>query len=200
VNGKGSPLALRDHVAQLRRGFQCTEDLDMRKKLRERIGKLLGGAAILQVGGSTELEIKARKDSAQRTANALRDALAHGVLPGGGAALLACRPAIRKRAERAAHLDERIAFRILSRALEEPTRTILENAGYDDEPIIRQIKKSGVGYSVRCGKIVDMAGDGIQDSAGVIMSAVHRAIASAALALTVEVLVHHRKPITSVNP
>jgi chaperonin GroEL len=200
VNGKGSPVALRDHVNRLRNAYECTEDLDMRRKMRERIGKLMGGAAILMVGGNTDLEIKARKDSAERTSNALRAALVQGVIPGGGAALLACRPVLRKRSECAADLDERMAFGILRRALEEPTRTILKNAGYDDEPIIRRIEKPGTGYSVRGGKFVDMVGAGILDSAGVIMSAVHEAVASAALALTVEVLVHHQKPITSVNP
>jgi chaperonin GroEL len=200
VHGKGSPLALRDHVAQLRKAFEGTEDLDIRKKLRERIGGLMGGAAILRVGGSTDLEIKARMDSAERTANALRGALAHGILPGGGAALLACCTALRKRAERAPHLDERMAFRILSRALEEPIRTILANAGYDAQPMMARIMKARAGFDVRCGKIVDMTCTGILDSAGVVESAAHGAIASAALALTVEVLVHHRNPVTAVNP
>jgi chaperonin GroEL len=200
VNGKGSPLALRDHLAQLRKAFESSEDLDMRKRLRQRIGGLMGGAAILHVGGSTDLEIKARKDSAEHTANVLRGALAHGILPGGAAALLDCRATLKKKANRTENLDERMALCILSRALEEPIRTILANAGYEAEPILARITKSGAGFDVRRGKFVDMTCTEIMDSAGVVRSAVHGAVASAALALTVEVLVHHRKPVTSVNP
>jgi chaperonin GroEL len=200
VNGKGSPLALRDHLTQLRKAFEGSQDLDMRKKLRQRIGSLMGGAAILRVGGSTDPEITARKDSAERTANVLRGALAYGVLPGGAAALLDCRATLRKKANRAENLDERMAYGILSRALEEPIRTILANAGYEVEPILARITKSGAGFDARRGKFVDMTCAAIMDSAGVVRSAVHGAVASAALALTVEVLVHHRKPVTSVNP
>jgi chaperonin GroEL len=200
VGGKGSPRVLRNHVVMLRKAFDQTQDLHVRKKLRERIGKLLGGAAILQVGGSTDLEIKARKERAERTADAIRGALARGYLAGGGAALLACRPTPGKLMKHAGNLDEQMAYRILIRALEEPTRIIVENAGYEAEPIVRQIKDTGAGFDVRCGKIVDMTGAGIIDSASVVLTGVREAIASAALALTVEVLVHHRKPESSANP
>jgi chaperonin GroEL len=200
VGGKGSPHTLRNHISALRKAFDHTQDLEIRKKLRKRVGKLLGGAAILHTGGSTDLEIKTRKASAERAAEALRGALARGHLPGGGAALMMCRPSLRKLAERAENLDERMAYHILIRGLAEPMRVIIENAGYEAEPIICQIKKAGAGFDVCCGKIVDMTGAGIIDSASVVMSAIREAIASAALALTVEVLVHHRKPETSVNP
>ena len=130
----------------------------------------------------------------------LRGALQRGILPGGGAALLTCRPVLHRMAQEAGDLDERMAYRILCRALEEPTRAILRNAGYDVEPIIRQITTAGSAFDVRCGQITDMAIAGVLDSASVVMSAVREAITIAALALTVEVLVHHRNPITSVNP
>jgi chaperonin GroEL len=200
VSGKGSPRALRNYVTNLRKAFDHSQDLDARKALRERIGKLMGGAAILRIGGSTDLEIQTRKDSAERTAEALRGGMAWGTLPGGGAALLACRPALRKRVECARDLDERMAYSILLRGLEEPTRAIVENAGYEAEPTIAQITTPGAGFDVRCGTIADMADAGIIDSAGAMMTAVHEAIAGAALALTVEVLVHHRNPVTAVDP
>ncbi len=123
-----------------------------------------------------------------------------GTLPGGGAALLACRSALQQMAECAETPDERMAYRILSRGLEEPTRAIVENAGYEAAPIIAQITQPGTGFDVRNGQFVDMASAGIIDSAGVVMAAVHEAIASAALALTIEVLVHHRNPANVVNP
>jgi chaperonin GroEL len=200
VNGKGSPHELRSHFATLSRAYDQTEDLEMRKKLRERIGKLLGGAAVLRVGGSTDLEINVGKKSAERTANALRGALASGVLSGGGAALLDCRPLLRRMADHAQNLEERMAYRILLRALEEPTRAIVENAGYEAEPILQRIEAAGTGFDVRCGRIATMADAGVLDSAGVIMSAVRGALASAALALTVDVLMHHRKPETAIDP
>ena len=200
VDGGGSPAALDRHLATLRRALDQTDDLAARKQLRERIGRLLGGAAVLHCGGSTDLEISLRKASAERTAEALRGALAHGILPGGGAALLACRRLFSDAAECADSLDERMAYAILSRALEAPTHAIVENAGYDAEPIIAQIDQLGAGFDARSGQIADMDGAGIVDSAGVIISAVQRAIASAALALTVDVLVQHRNPTTAIDP
>jgi chaperonin GroEL len=200
VGGKGSPRTLRNHVAALRKAFDQSQDLDARKTLRERIGKLMGGAAILRVGGSTDLEIETRKDSAERTAEALRGGMARGTLPGGGAALLACRPALRKRIECARDLDERMAYSILLRGLEEPTRAIVENAGYEAEPTLAQLTTPGAGFDVLCGKVADMTEAGIIDSAGAMMTAVYEAISGAALALTVDVLVHRKKPVTTVDP
>jgi chaperonin GroEL len=172
----------------------------MRKKLRERIGKLMGGAAVLHVGGSTDTEIRMRKEKAERTAEALRGALASGVVAGGGAALLACRAVLQTQAERAADQDECTAYKILSRALEEPARVIITNAGYEAAPMIPQVNEPGMGFDVRCARLGDMLTMGVIDSAGVVLSAVHEAVASAALALTVDVFVHHRKPQVSVNP
>jgi chaperonin GroEL len=200
IGGKGSPIKIRDHITHLRKALYGTDDLDTRKRLRERIGNLIGGAAILRVGGSTDLEINVRKDNAERTSNALRGALVHGVLPGGVAALLNCQGVLKKKAERAENLDERMAYCILSRALEEPLRAILGNAGYEAEPVLAHITKSGGGFDVRCGKFVDTTCVEIMDSAGVMRSAVHGAVASAGLALTIEVLVHHRRPAVCVNP
>jgi len=200
IGGKGSPIAVREHIARLRKALSGTEDFDTRKRLRERIGNLMGGAAILHVGGSTDPEINARKDNAERTANALRGALTHGVLPGGAAALVNCQSVLKKKAERTNNLDERMAYWILSRSLEEPLRAILINAGYEAEPILARLTTSGRGFDVRCGKFVDMTCAEMMDSAGVMRSAVHGAVASAALALTVDVLVHHRQPAVSLNP
>jgi chaperonin GroEL len=93
-----------------------------------------------------------------------------------------------------------MAYRILSRALEEPTRAILENAGCEAEPILNRLKQPGSGYEVRSGKIMAMSQAGINDSAHMLMTAVRQSIATAALALTVDVLVHHRKPESSTTP
>ncbi len=193
VGGKGDPRALRAHIATLRAAFDRADDPGDRRKLRERIGKLMGGSATLWVGGVTEIEIERRKELAERTADALRGAIVEGVLPGGGASLLACRPALRQMADQSSDPDERAAYRILVRALEEPIRTILTNAGHDASEVMAEIKRAdaGHGFDVRSGQVVDVAQAGILDSASVQQEAVRSAVAGAALALTIDVLVHH---------
>jgi chaperonin GroEL len=201
VGGKGSPRAVREHVARLRSAIENSEDLEVRKTLRERLGRLMGGTAVLWVGGISDTDIKARKELAERTVEAVRATIGKGVLPGGGVALLACRPALQRLAEQSDDSDTRAAYQILIRALEEPTRTILRNAGYDAGPWMDRIDRAGAGYGldVRSGEIVEMAAAGIIDSAGVLIAAVHEAVASAALALTVDVLVHKKRPKTSLT-
>ncbi len=196
IGGRGDPRALRKHIADLRTAFRESEELDARKKLRERIGKLIGGSATLWVGGISELEVSTRKELAQRTADALRGAIIEGVLPGGGVALLACRPALQRLLDQSTDPDERAAYRILIRALEEPIRTILTNAGYDASEVMAEVRRAGAGYGfdVRSGQVADMMEVGIFDAASVQKQAVHSAVASAALALTIDVLIHHKKP------
>jgi chaperonin GroEL len=196
VGGKGDPRALREHLARLRNGFKQAEDQDARKKFRERIGKLMGGSATLWIGGLTEVEIKARKEAAERTADALRGTITEGVLPGGGVALLSCRPALQRLLEQSTDADERAAYRILIKAMEEPIRTILSNAGYDASEVMAEIRMAGPGhgFDVRSGKIVDTVQVGILDAANVQKEAMHSAIASAGLALTVDVLIQRKTP------
>ena len=196
VGGKADPRALRQHIATLRAAFSQSDDPGARKKLQERIGKLTGGSATLRVGGVTELEITTRKELAQRTSDALRGAIMEGVLPGGGVSLLACRPALQRILDQSTDSDERAAYRILIKALEAPIRTILTNAGYDASEIMAEIKQAGAGYGfdVRSGQVVHMAQAGIFDTANVQREAVHSGIASAALALTIDVLIHRKEP------
>jgi chaperonin GroEL len=201
IGGKGNPRALRKHIVSLRAAFRRADDPDVRRKLRERIGKLMGGSATLWVGGATELEINARKELAQRTSDALRGAITDGVAPGGGVSLLACRPALQEMLDRSTDPDERTAYRILIRALEEPIRTILTNAGYDASEVMAEVKRAdaGYGFDVRSGQIVDMAKAGIFDAASVQKAAVYSAVASAALALTIDVLIHRKTPKESLT-
>lgn len=194
IGGQGDPRALRRHIADLRAAFERAKDTDARRKLRERIGKLMGGSATLWVGGTTELEIETRKELAKRTSDALRGAISEGILPGGGVSLLACRPGLQEMHDQSADPDEQAAYRILMRALEEPIRTILTNAGYDASEAMAEIKQAdaGCGFDVRSGKVVDMVEAGIFDVASVQREAVHGGVASAALALTVDVIVHRK--------
>jgi chaperonin GroEL len=202
IAGQGSPQAIRAHLDLLKKRFAAETDLELRKKIRQRIGKLLSGGATIFIGGSSEIEIKARKEEAERTAEALRGALLKGVLPGGGAAFLDCIPLLHSLGTQTNNEESKVAYRILRRALEEPTRTIIQNAGYDSNTWIELIEKEGSGFAfdARAGKAVHMTQAGILDSAGVVIDALYSAAASAALALTVDTLVHHKNPQISVNP
>ena len=195
IGGKGDPRALRRHIATLRAAYDHSDDLVLRDKLLKRIGKLLGGSATLWVGGATELEIEERQEVAKRTAAAMRGAIMQGVVPGGGVALLACQPTLQQRLQASQDPDERAAYRILLQAMEAPARTIVANAGYDPSEIMAHVKLAGPGhgFDVSTGQVVDMAQAGIFDATSVQKAALYAAIASAGLALTVDVLVHRRQ-------
>jgi chaperonin GroEL len=201
VNGKGSPQDVRKRIDELKKRYETAKDVEARNKVRVRIGKLLGGSATLWVGGNSDLDIEMRKARLERTVEAMRGALLKGTVPGGGVALLACRPAMQRMAAQSGDEEEKFAYHTLARALEEPARAIIQNAGCDPDVIIDRIDKAGAGqgFDVRAEKIADMAGVGIVDAASVTMSAVHSAFASAALALTVDTLIHHKKPETVFN-
>ena len=202
VGGRGDARALRSHIADLRTAYKLVDDAEDRKRLLERIGKLMGGSSTLWVGAATEVELDTRKELAKRTAEAMRGAIREGILPGGGASLLACRPALQELVDRSVDSDERAAYNILIKALEAPTRKIISNAGYDASEMMAEIRTAGPNhmFDARSGEIVDVAHAGIYYAASTLKTAVHSAIASAALALTVDVLIHHKDPQQSMNP
>ncbi|HZQ10502.1 MAG TPA: TCP-1/cpn60 chaperonin family protein [Anaerolineae bacterium] len=195
VGGKGDPKRLRQHLKTLRAAFEQTDEPTPRTKLLERIGKLQGGAATLWVGDATEQAIQRRVQLAERTADALRGALMEGVLPGGGVALLNCIPLLEQNEWATEDPDERAAYHILARALQEPLRIILHNAGYEPSAFLPQLQRGGgnCGLDVTTGQVIDVVEAGILDVAAVQKSAVYSAIHGAAMALTLDVLVHHRK-------
>jgi chaperonin GroEL len=199
--GKGDPRRLRQHIAQLRNALPNLTESNQRRRLQERIGKLMGGVAVLWVGANTPLAVEARKTLAERTIEAMRGAIKDGVLPGGGIALFSCQQILRKKMNAAKDMNERVAYRILSKAVEIPIRTLLENAGYEPDRVLRQIALSGPGsgFDVVGRQIVNMADAGIYDSAAVLKGAVFSAVHGAALALTIDVLVHMQDPITSYH-
>ena len=200
--GKGDPRQLRAHLTSLRAAFDREEDLDQRKKIQKRIGKLMGGSATLWIGAATETEITYRQELAERTADAVRAALREGVLPGGGIALLACRPVLREKFHQSTEPDERAAYQILIKTMEAPIRAILTNAGLDASDVMAELRLAGDnrGYNVMTGKIVNMMEAGIFDVAAVVKSALRGAISSAALALTTDILIHHKKPVQALEP
>jgi chaperonin GroEL len=202
IGGRGEPRRLRQHIAALRVSFQRAGTLSQRNELQTRIGKLLGGSATLRIGAATETEMDTRLQLAKRTANAMRAAIQEGVLPGGGVALLNCRPSLQARLAGCRDADERAAYHILLKALEVPARTIISNAGFDASQVMAEIKLSGLnhGFDVRGAQVVELDQAGILDVAGVQKAAVSRSILSAALALTVDVLVHKENPEMSSEP
>jgi chaperonin GroEL len=202
IGGKGDPREIRTHIAALREAFGSANDAEVRKSLRERLGKLLGGSATLWVGAPTEQDIALRKELADRTAEAVRGAVREGVVPGGGVALLECRAALREQLEKSTNSDEQMAYRILIRALEEPIRVIIKNAGHNADEVMAEVRLAGPGkgFDVRSAKVVDMQDAGIFDSVAVQKDALVGAVKTAALALTIDVLVHRKKPPESVNP
>lgn len=200
VGGKGDPRKLRRHVSHLQSRFQRGDDSKERGKILERIGKLMGGSATLWTGGASEAEIERRKELAERTASAMRAAVKDGVLPGAGLAYLACRPALESGQRESADPDERAAFRILHRALAEPARAIFENAGYDPGDVMAKLMNADgrCGFNALSGRLIDRRR--IVDSASIQKAALRNAVLTAGMALTVDVLVHHKTPEIARHP
>lgn len=196
IGGAGDPDAVQRHMVSLFNAYERAADPVLREKLRKRIARLQDGSVTLWVGGDRPDAIKARTALAERTAGLLREAMMYGVMPGGGAALLGCRLALRHLLAECTEADERAAYQILLRALEQPMRTIASNAGYDPNTILAQVEQAGpgCGLDAAAGQIGPMVDAGILDVAAVVKSAVFSAISSAALALTVEVIIQHRMP------
>ena len=202
AGGKGEPRSIRRQFGRLRQAHSNATDDEAGKRLLNRLGRLLGGLATVHAGGITDDDIKQRKELAERTVRALRSALAGGVIPGGGTALLGCQQELRHQAAQQDELEARAAGLILARAVEAPIRTLLANAGEEPSAILAQLQygQAGHGFDVMKGEIVPMAEAGILDVAHVQKEALRRAVSSAALALTVDVLVLHRNPETMVEP
>lgn len=194
--GKGEPRAIRDHLKTLKTHYDQESDPKKREELRERIGSLGGGAVLMRVGGATEHQIKERKELADQTVGSLRAAIREGILPGGGSAFLACRPRLQDAFDQTTSPDERAAYGILLKALETPARTIYSNAGYEASQVMAQLSfaEPDSTFDVFAGEVVKLEDSGIYDVASVQKAAMFSAVSTAALALSVDVLVHYEKP------
>lgn len=202
ASGKGDPRLIRQQVRRLRATYAETNDDDTRARVLKRLGNLNGGLATVYVGGIAKDEIRQRKELAERAIRALRSAASGGVIPGGGVALLACRAWLLADAQSQDELESRAARLILAAAVQAPIRQLLQNAGYDPSEALAKLQDcaGGCGYDVMTDAIVDMAEAGIVDVAQVQAEALQRAVTSAALALTIDVLILHREPETSTEP
>jgi chaperonin GroEL len=190
VGGKGTKADIEGRVAQIRRAIEeTTSDYD-REKLQERLAKLAGGVAVVKVGAATEVEMKARKAMVEDALHATKAAVEEGIVPGGGVALLRALKALKTL--KGLTGDEAVGVNIVRRALEEPARQIVENAGLEGSIIVEQIKKKTSvteGYDAATMKYVDMIKAGIIDPLKVTRSALQNASSVAALMLTTEALV-----------
>lgn len=189
VEGKGSPDAIKGRIAQIKAELEKTESNYDREKLHERLAKLSGGVAVIQVGAATETELKEKKARIEDAVSSTRAAVEEGIVPGGGVTLLSVIPALDKIDVNG---DEQIGVRIVKRALEEPARRIADNAGVEGSVIVEQIKSSGKpgwGYNAMTGKFEDLMKAGIVDPAKVTRIAVENAASIAAMLLTTEAVV-----------
>lgn len=186
VEGSGSKADIDARCTAIRQEIEeSTSDYD-KEKLQERLAKLSGGVAVINVGAATETELKERKARVEDALSATRAAIEEGIVPGGGLTLLLAQEKLNNPKETG---DERVGVDIVRRALEYPMRFIAENAGYDGSITIEKARTTHKGFNARNGEWVDMVKEGIIDPAKVTRSAIQNAASIASLLLTTEVLV-----------
>jgi len=188
INGSGKQKDIQDRIAQIKAQIEdTTSDYD-REKLQERLAKLAGGVAVINVGAATEVELKEKKHRVEDALSATRAAIEEGIVPGGEIALIQAALALDKADTATLTDDEKVGFKIVKRALEEPLRQIAENAGLDGAVISERAKneKKGVGFDAAKMEWVDMVKAGIIDPAKVTRSALQNAASIASLLLTTE--------------
>jgi chaperonin GroEL len=189
VEGSGKSSEIQGRVNQIRRQIEeTTSDYD-REKLQERLAKLAGGVAVINVGAATETEMKEKKARVEDALHATRAAVEEGIVPGGGVALLRCLGAID--AVKPDNDDERIGVDIVKRAIEFPTRALAENAGVEGSVVVQEIKKrkGNEGYNVSTGVYEDLVKAGVVDPKKVTRTALQNAASIAGLLLTTECLI-----------
>jgi chaperonin GroEL len=189
VEGGGKPSEIQGRVNQTRRQIEeTTSDYD-REKLQERLAKLAGGVAVINVGAATETEMKEKKARVEDALHATRAAVEEGIVPGGGVALLRCSGAIE--ALKLEDEDEQIGAEIVRRAVESPLRALASNAGVEGSIIVQEVKrrKNNEGYNVASGEYEDLVKAGVVDPKKVTRTALQNAASIAGLMLTTECLI-----------
>ncbi len=192
IGGKGDEKRIKARIEEIRVEIEkSTSDYD-KEKLNERLAKLAGGVAVIRVGAATETELKEKKHRVEDALSATRAAVEEGIVPGGGVALLRAVSALDN--VKMQHEDEQVGVNILRRALEEPIRRIVANAGMDGSVVVQQVRamskeKKFFGYDVIAGDYVDMLKAGIIDPAKVTKGALQNAASIASMILTTEALV-----------
>jgi chaperonin GroEL len=199
VDGGGKPVDIKGRIEMIKRQIEDSDSDFDREKLQERLAKLSGGVAVIQVGAATETELKEKKHRIEDALSATRAAVQEGMIPGGGSSLVHAIKAVDKFVESAPKsnghagtwADEKIGFDIIRRALEEPLRQIASNAGYEGSVEVNNVKlkKAPQGFDAMTGEIVDMFKAGIVEPFKVTRSALQNAASIGALVLTTETLI-----------
>ncbi len=192
IGGRGDEKRIKARIEEIRVEIEkSTSDYD-KEKLNERLAKLAGGVAVIRVGAATETELKEKKHRVEDALSATRAAVEEGIVPGGGVALLHAVKALEN--VKMPHEDEQVGVNILRRALEEPIRRIVANAGLDGSVVVQQVRQMSqenkyIGYDVISGQYVDMIKAGIIDPVKVTRGALQNAASIASMILTTEALI-----------
>jgi chaperonin GroEL len=193
ISGAGKKADIQRRIEQIRAQMEQTESEYDKEKFSERLAKLTGGVAIIRVGAATEADMKQKKGRVEDALHATRAAVAEGILPGGGVALIRAINTVESLAKKSDE-DEKLGAEIVARALQKPIRTIAENSGTDGAVVADEVRQRGeksanVGYNANTGEYVDMFKAGIVDPTKVVRSALQNAASIAGLMLTTEVMV-----------
>ena len=199
IEGLGKKADIQARIAQIKNEIQeTTSDYD-KEKLQERLAKLVGGVAVLNIGAATEVEMKEKKARVEDALHATRAAVEEGIVPGGGVALLRCLPDLGKLKLVG---DQQIGVEIVKKALEEPTKQLAQNAGKEGSVVVDQVKKEkvNIGYNVMSEKYEDMVEAGIIDPTKVVRTALQNASSIAALLITTEAVVVEKPEEEKTSP
>ncbi|MDD4519871.1 MAG: chaperonin GroEL [Alphaproteobacteria bacterium] len=190
VDGAGDKEMIKERIAQIKKQLEETTSEYDKEKLQERLAKLSGGVAVIKVGGSTEVEVKEKKDRVDDALHATRAAVEEGIVTGGGTALLYALPALDK--VETQNSDEKLGVNIIRQAIQAPIRQIIQNAGGEGAVIVGKLlekNETTQGYNAQTGEYVDMFEKGIIDPTKVVRSALQGAASVAGLLITTEAMV-----------
>ena len=200
VDGAGKKADIEARIGQIKQQIEdTTSDYD-KEKLQERLAKLAGGVAVIKVGGSSEVEVKERKDRVDDALNATRAAVEEGIVPGGGVALLWAAKSLKVKGD---NEDQEAGVNIIRRALQAPIRQIAENAGVEGSIVVGKVtdhKSPSFGFDAQTGEYGDLIGKGIIDPAKVVRVALQDAASVAGLLVTTEAMVAERPKKDSGSP
>ena len=193
VNGSGSKEAIAQRVGQIKSQIETTTSNYDKEKLQERLAKLAGGVAVLYIGAPSEVEMKEKKDRVDDALSATRAAIAEGIVPGGGVAYIRTLPALDQL--KGDNDDENTGIQIIRRAIEEPFRQIVENAGVEGAVILQKVKDGSgdFGYNARTGEFENFLKSGVIDPAKVTRVALENAASIAGMFLTTECVIADKK-------
>jgi chaperonin GroEL len=203
IEGAGRKEEIEGRIKQIKEQIKETKSDYDREKLQERLAKLSGGVAVIYVGAATEAEMKEKKMRIEDAVHATKAAVEEGIVPGGGVAYLRVIPKLEELENQETNPDRKLGIRIVKRALHEPARLIAENAGYEGNLIVEEIKKRGgnIGFDALRGQFVDMFEAGIIDPTKVVRTAIQNAASVASLLLTTEaVVVEVKEPKKNSTP